>query len=247
MLTVPWRRLPLLALSGFACRSHLAQTEGDRRTLAYRHRSMLNDRLPIPIQELPDELQEQIRTNPTLFVGCRVYDVQPILHGKDRVELTARLEALVGRPHTLSWLWHGTTLYAAERILQEGPQNAQISHGRWNGPGFYMATTPGYASRYVDCDGPRVLLACHTLIGNRLITHSESPPHFGSALIRSAGNALGTHIVKPWVYAHTDVNVAFVVVLGIEDMDAPRSPPPTEPEEDQEECVCLGPTIGHTK
>jgi|TARA_B110000977_G_C11054349_1_gene483515 hypothetical protein len=168
---------------------------------------------PTPLSTVPADLQSIIRKQRFLS-QCEIYDLQPWLRGDQIVTLQQQIQKEHGNPSDLTWAWHGTNIAGAQSIAVTGFQDAGTANAKCYGVGPYLSTDPTYSLGYCvpDAHKRHVLFACHTLLGNRESTGSNVRM-LSSHTVRSGGQSSGHLIMKPWVYAHTDINIAYAIVF----------------------------------
>lgn len=168
---------------------------------------------PTPLSALPADLQSIIRKQRFLS-KCEIYDLQPWLRGDQIVALQQHIQKEHGNPSDLTWAWHGTSIAGAQNIAVAGFQDAGTANAKCYGSGPYLSIDPSYSLGYCvpDAHKRHVMFACHTLLGNREATGSNVRM-LSSHTVRSGGQSSGHLVMKPWVYAHTDINIAYAVVF----------------------------------
>lgn len=144
----------------------------------------------------------------------KIYDLQPYLGGDRILAITQTIQKEHGNPHDLTWCFHGTNVDSAQKISLGGFQNAGTSNAKCYGQGVYLSTDATYSKGYSYSNKykQRVMLVCHALLGNRE-SSSSNVTMLSSHSVRSGGQSSGHLIMKPWVYAHTDINIAYAIVF----------------------------------
>lgn len=168
---------------------------------------------PTALSAVPTDLQSIIRKQRFLS-QCEIYDLQSWLRGDQIVTLQQQIQKEHGNPSDLTWAWHGTDIAGAQSIAVSGFQDAGTVNAKCYGFGPYLSTDPTYSLGYCvpDAHKRHVLFACHTLLGNRESTGSNVRM-LSSHMVRSGGQSSGHLVMKPWVYAHTDINIAYAIVF----------------------------------
>jgi len=170
-------------------------------------------RTETPLDQLPDQVQHILKKYDT-FNSAKVYDLQSWLGGDRTIAITQAIQKEHGNPDKLTWCFHGTGVDSAQKIAMGGFQNAGTTNAKCYGQGVYLSTTATYSLGYSNPNNykQRTMFLCHALLGNRESSGS-SVTMLSSHSVRSGGQSSGHLIMKPWVYAHTDINIAYVIVF----------------------------------
>ena len=168
---------------------------------------------PVAFSTLPACAQKVLDKFSFLKTG-KIYDLQPFLGGGRIVAITQTIQKEHGNPHALTWCFHGTTVDSAQKIAVGGFQNAGTSNAKCYGQGVYLSTDATYSRgySYQNKHKQRVMFLCHALLGNRESSGSNVTM-LSSHSVRSGGQSSGHLIMKPWVYTHTDINIAYAIVF----------------------------------
>jgi len=168
---------------------------------------------PVPLNTLPACAQKIFHKHAFLKKG-KIYDLQPFLGGDRIVAITQTIQKERGNPHGLTWCFHGTTVDSAQKIAMGGFQNAGTANAKCYGQGVYLSKDANYSKTY-SCPNKhkqRVMFMCHALLGKRESSGS-GVTMLSSHSVRSGGQSSGDLIMKPWVYTHTDINIAYAIVF----------------------------------
>jgi hypothetical protein len=150
--------------------------------------------------------------------NMKIYDMKGVFHGDKVLKLTQEIQKEKKLSSETKILVHGTSEKGIEGIILSrlGFQDIKTQNGKRYGNGVYFTSDIRYALEYAiknDTD-KQYLLLCDVLIGGKIDTSD------GSSLVSSdfrtggAINGIHKHIyMKPWVYAHSDINIAYVVEL----------------------------------
>ena len=168
---------------------------------------------PVALSTLPGCARKVLGKYSFLNSG-KIYDLQPFLGGDRVVAITQTIQKEHGNPHALTWCFHGTTVDSAQKIALGGFQNAGTSNAKCYGQGVYLSTDATYSRgySYQNKHKQRVIFLCHALLGNRESSGSNVTM-LSSHSVRSGGQSSGHLIMKPWVYTHTDINIAYAIVF----------------------------------
>jgi len=168
---------------------------------------------PVALSTLPD-CARKVLGKYSFLKGGKIYDLQPFLGGDRVVAITQTIQKEHGNPHALTWCFHGTTVDSAQKIALGGFQNAGTSNAKCYGQGVYLSTDATYSRgySYQNKHKQRVIFLCNALLGNRESSGSNVTM-LSSHSVRSGGQSSGHLIMKPWVYTHTDINIAYAIVF----------------------------------
>lgn len=150
--------------------------------------------------------------------NMKIYDMKDVFHGDKILKLTQEIQKEKKLSSETKVLVHGTSEKGIEGIILSrlGFQDIKTQNGKRYGNGVYFTSDIRYALEYAieNNTNKQYLLLCDVLIGGKIDTSD------GRSLIslefRTGGVVNGTHkhiYMKPWVYAHSDINIAYVVEL----------------------------------
>ena len=168
---------------------------------------------PVTLSTLPDCAQKVLGKY-SFLKGGKIYDLQSFLGGDRVVAITQTIQKEHGNPHALTWCFHGTAVDSAQKIAIGGFQNAGTVNAKCYGQGVYLSKDATYSRgySYQNKHKQRVMFLCHALLGNRESSGSNVTM-LSSHSVRSGGQSSGHLIMKPWVYTHTDINIAYAIVF----------------------------------
>ena len=149
----------------------------------------------------------------------KIYSMEDIFYGDKMLKLTQEIQKRNKLSTDTKILVHGASERAIEGIISKklGFQDLGTLNGKRFGDGVYFTSDINYALDYAIKNkfNKQYILLCEVLVGGKVDT-SMGTKNLLSRKFRTGGAVMGidSHIyMKPWVYAHSDVNIAYVLEI----------------------------------